>query len=174
MNGRTPAALEDVTGVSEVQVDEAAAARRVADGATAVPVVLAALDASDVPVASVTVSRPSLDDVYLRYAGRSFVEADERTRNDDDQPPQQRRGSARPRTPPHEGGLLMALALRHGYCMMGRELLALWRQPWWIAITLMQPIIWLLLFGAMFERVMDLPGFASDDYIQYLTPASSS
>ena len=64
----------------------------------------------------------------------------------------------------------MALALRHGYYMMGRELLALWRQPWWIAITHMQPIIWLLLFGAMFERVVDLPGFASDDYIQYLTP----
>jgi ABC-2 type transport system ATP-binding protein len=26
-------------------------------------------------VASVTVARPSLDDVYLRYAGRSFNEA---------------------------------------------------------------------------------------------------
>ena len=115
--------------------------------------VLAALDASDVPVASVTVSRPSLDDVYLRYAGRSFVEADERTRNDDDQPPQQRRGSASSSDSASRRRTLMALALRHGYCMMGRELLALWRQPWWIAITLMQPIIWLLLFGAMFERV---------------------
>jgi ABC-2 type transport system ATP-binding protein len=28
-------------------------------------------------VASVTVARPSLDDVYLRYAGRSFGAADE-------------------------------------------------------------------------------------------------
>jgi ABC-2 type transport system ATP-binding protein len=46
--------------------------------------VLAALDASNVPVASVTVSRPSLDDVYLRYAGRSFSEAEERSdRNND-------------------------------------------------------------------------------------------
>jgi ABC-2 type transport system permease protein len=64
----------------------------------------------------------------------------------------------------------MALALRHGYYMMGRELLALWRQPWWIAITLMQPIIWLLLFGAMFERITEIPGFTSSDYIQFLTP----
>jgi ABC-2 type transport system ATP-binding protein len=40
-----------------------------------VPHVLAALDAAGVAVASVTVARPSLDDVYLRYAGRSFGEA---------------------------------------------------------------------------------------------------
>ena len=37
---------------------------------------LAALEAEGVAVASVTVSRPSLDDVYLRYAGRAFTEAD--------------------------------------------------------------------------------------------------
>ena len=36
--------------------------------------------ASGVKVASVTVSRPSLDDVYLRYAGRAFSEADEAER----------------------------------------------------------------------------------------------
>lgn len=28
------------------------------------------------PVATVTAARPSLDDVYLRYAGRRFAEAD--------------------------------------------------------------------------------------------------
>ena len=37
-----------------------------------VPAVLAALDAAGVEVASVTVSRPSLDDVYLRHAGRTI------------------------------------------------------------------------------------------------------
>jgi ABC-2 type transport system ATP-binding protein len=85
VNGRGPAALEGVAGVREVQVDGRVLRARVADGATAVPVVLAALDASDVPVASVTVSRPSLDDVYLRYAGRSFSAADEGdTHNDHD------------------------------------------------------------------------------------------
>ena len=45
---------------------------RVDDGASAVPGVLAALDAVGVVVASVTVSRPSLDDVYLSHTGRSF------------------------------------------------------------------------------------------------------
>jgi ABC-2 type transport system ATP-binding protein len=35
--------------------------------------VLAALEARGVQVASVTVARPSLDDVYLRHAGRAFA-----------------------------------------------------------------------------------------------------
>jgi ABC-2 type transport system ATP-binding protein len=37
---------------------------------------LAALDTHGVLVASVTVARPSLDDVYLRHAGRSFGAAE--------------------------------------------------------------------------------------------------
>jgi len=45
---------------------------RADDGARAVPSVLQALEARGVAVASVTVARPSLDDVYLRHAGRSF------------------------------------------------------------------------------------------------------
>jgi ABC-2 type transport system permease protein len=51
-----------------------------------------------------------------------------------------------------------------------RDLLRLWRQPWFIAITLVQPIIWLLLFGALFERVVEIPGFSGGDYKQYLVP----
>ena len=47
-------------------------ARARSGGATAVPAVLAALEGGGIPVDSVTVARPSLDDVYLRYAGRSF------------------------------------------------------------------------------------------------------
>ena len=31
-------------------------------------------------------------------------------------------------------------------------------------------MIWLLLFGALFQSVADLPGFGSDDYIVYLAP----
>src|SRR6185503_16584579 len=46
------------------------------EGASAVPLVLGALEAGGVEVASVTVARPSLDDVYLRHTGRSFEEAE--------------------------------------------------------------------------------------------------
>jgi hypothetical protein len=31
------------------------------------------------------VARPSLDDVYLRYAGRSFAEADKNEKKEDDE-----------------------------------------------------------------------------------------
>ena len=45
--------------------------------------VLAALERAGVAVAAVTVARPSLDDVYLRYAGRRFAEADTEAGADD-------------------------------------------------------------------------------------------
>jgi ABC-2 type transport system permease protein len=54
--------------------------------------------------------------------------------------------------------------------MTVRHLMALWRQPWWIAVSLVQPVIWLLLFGALFKAVTDIPGFGSDNYIQFLAP----
>ncbi len=50
---------------------------RVEDGGTAVPGILSALEGRGIPVASVTVSRPSLDDVYLHYTGRDFRREDE-------------------------------------------------------------------------------------------------
>jgi ABC-2 type transport system permease protein len=60
--------------------------------------------------------------------------------------------------------------LRHGIYMMQRHLLNLWRQPIWIAVTLVQPVIWLLLYGALFKSVTRIPGFESNSYIQFLTP----
>jgi ABC-2 type transport system ATP-binding protein len=39
--------------------------------------VIAALESEGIGVAAVTIARPSLDDVYLRYAGRAFSEADQ-------------------------------------------------------------------------------------------------
>ena len=72
-------ALERVEGVREVTVDGRTLRARVDHGARAVPLVLQALEARGLPAESVTVSRPSLDDVYLRYTGRSFDQADQRT-----------------------------------------------------------------------------------------------
>src|SRR5215216_2719489 len=76
VNGNVQAALRGVPGLREVLIEGRALHARVDDGARAVPAVLAALDAHSVPVATVTVARPSLDDVYLRYAGRSFASAE--------------------------------------------------------------------------------------------------
>jgi ABC-2 type transport system ATP-binding protein len=73
------AGLDRVAGLSEVTIDGRSLRARADDGARAVPAVLAALDSHGVAVGSVTVARPSLDDVYLRYAGRTFGEADKDT-----------------------------------------------------------------------------------------------
>jgi ABC-2 type transport system ATP-binding protein len=79
LNGNVHAALAPVAGLGEIVLDGRSLRARSADGARAVPAVLAALDAHAIPVASVTVARPSLDDVYLRFAGRSFAAAEATT-----------------------------------------------------------------------------------------------
>jgi ABC-2 type transport system permease protein len=61
-------------------------------------------------------------------------------------------------------------ALSDTWALTVRDLLRLWRQPWFIAVTLVQPVIWLLLFGDLFQRVVDIPGFEGTDYKQYLVP----
>jgi ABC-2 type transport system ATP-binding protein len=71
-NGAVQAALEPLAGIRELVVEGTMLHARADEGARAVPAVLGALEAGGVDVASVTVSRPSLDDVYLRHAGRSF------------------------------------------------------------------------------------------------------
>jgi ABC-2 type transport system ATP-binding protein len=74
-DGAAAAALERL-GLSEVQLDGKRLHARTANGAAAIPAVLAALEAHGVRAASVTLARPSLDDVYLRHAGRAYAGAD--------------------------------------------------------------------------------------------------
>ena len=69
-------ALAQVPQVRQTTADGALVRARVTDGPRALPAVLAGLEADAVPVLSVTVARPSLDDVYLHYAGRSFGQAE--------------------------------------------------------------------------------------------------
>jgi ABC-2 type transport system permease protein len=55
--------------------------------------------------------------------------------------------------------------------MTERHIRALLRQPWYIGITLVQPIIWLVLFGSLFRSVTEIPGFTSAaSYLDYLVP----
>jgi ABC-2 type transport system permease protein len=61
-------------------------------------------------------------------------------------------------------------ALRHTRQVALRYVRALLRQPAWVGISLFQPVIWLLLFGAVFKRTADIPGFAGGSYIEFLAP----
>jgi len=76
LNGSVHGALEGVAGIREVAVQGRQLRARADDGGRSIPAVLQALDAHRIAVASVRVARPSLDDVYLRYAGRTFDAAD--------------------------------------------------------------------------------------------------
>ena len=62
--------------------------------------------------------------------------------------------------------------LRHAAYLTARSTKALWRQPAFAAATLVQPIIWLLLFGALFRSVANIPGFAAahGSYLEFITP----
>jgi ABC-2 type transport system ATP-binding protein len=64
-----------VPGLQEPAAEGTVLRARADSAARAVPSVLSALEESGIEVFSITVARPSLDDVYLRYAGRSFEEA---------------------------------------------------------------------------------------------------
>jgi ABC-2 type transport system ATP-binding protein len=75
------AAVADVPGLSELAVDGRVVRARAADGAAAIPSLITALERRGLAVASATVARPSLDDVYLRHAGRSLEQAE--TKGDD-------------------------------------------------------------------------------------------
>src|SRR5215468_10738237 len=74
---RVREALDLLNGLSEIVVEGHSLHARAAQGATAVPGMLAALESKGLKVASVKVARPSLDDVYLHYTGRTFNEADQ-------------------------------------------------------------------------------------------------
>jgi ABC-2 type transport system ATP-binding protein len=65
-------AISRIGALSEVLVDGRTVRGRAAVGAVALPQVLGALDDANLKVASATVARPSLDDVYLKYTGHAF------------------------------------------------------------------------------------------------------
>ena len=74
-----------------------------------------------------------------------------------------------PLTPPR--GPRMATLVSHSAYLSMRSIRAFVRQPIFLVITLIQPMIWLLLFGKLFESVVRIPGFGgSGSYLEFLTP----
>ena len=111
---------------------------RVENGNRALPGILSALEQEGIGVESVGVSRPSLDDVYLHYTGRDFA-AEDRGRS--------------------------MKVLRHTWYMVVRQARNLMREPIWIVLLLVQPMVWLVLYGQLFKNV-DAPGRVRDDVLR--------
>lgn len=59
----------------------------------------------------------------------------------------------------------------HTAILTARHLRAFMRMPVYLIMNLVQPIIWLLLFGQLFSSVINIPGFgAGGSYLEFLTP----
>jgi ABC-2 type transport system ATP-binding protein len=76
-DGDAAAAVARLSDVSDLAVDGRFVRVRAANGAAAIPSLISALEQRGLSVASATLARPSLDDVYLRHTGRSFEQAEE-------------------------------------------------------------------------------------------------
>ncbi len=59
-------------GVKRALAEDGAVSVTVANGAAAIPSILRALDGAGIAVAAMSVSRPTLDDVYLHHTGHRF------------------------------------------------------------------------------------------------------
>ena len=61
-------------------------------------------------------------------------------------------------------------ALRHTWFMVGRQARNLKREPLWIVLLLMQPMVWLVLYGQLFKHLPRLGGFGTSSYVTFLAP----
>ena len=68
--------LATVGAPPEQVLDGRTIVSRVENGGRALPGIISALESAGIPVASVSLSRPSLDDVYLHFTGREFATED--------------------------------------------------------------------------------------------------
>ncbi|WP_436520773.1 ABC transporter permease [Actinoplanes sp. HUAS TT8] len=64
----------------------------------------------------------------------------------------------------------MTTLVEHTFWMTNRRLKVLIKQPAFVVIMLVQPAIWLFLFGNLFRKVVELPGFGGGSYIDYIIP----
>jgi ABC-2 type transport system permease protein len=65
----------------------------------------------------------------------------------------------------------MTTLVTHSALLTRRSVMALVRQPIFLVVTLIQPMVWLLLFGQLFQSVIEIPGFSGGgSYLEFLTP----
>lgn len=61
--------------------------------------------------------------------------------------------------------------LSHTWFMVVRQARNLQREPIWIVLLLVQPMVWLILYSQLFHNAPKLGGFGTDDYLTFLAPA---
>jgi ABC-2 type transport system ATP-binding protein len=72
---RAAEALSSADFINKLETHEESIRLYVDDGASAIPLILRALDGASVSLGTVELHRPSLDDVFLTKTGRSLRES---------------------------------------------------------------------------------------------------
>jgi len=63
--------------------------------------------------------------------------------------------------------------LKDTWYLFVRLLRATLRMPVFVVISIVQPVLWVVLFGQLFRSVTTIPGFESGSYVQFLAPGIS-
>jgi ABC-2 type transport system permease protein len=63
--------------------------------------------------------------------------------------------------------------LKDTWYLFVRLLRATLRMPVFVVISVVQPVLWVVLFGQLFRSVTTIPGFGSGSYVQFLAPGIS-
>src|ERR687886_2749120 len=64
----------------------------------------------------------------------------------------------------------MAELASQSWYMLQRQARNLLRERVWVALLLIQPLVWLVFYSQLFTRVTDLGGFGTRDYLDFFLP----
>ena len=60
--------------------------------------------------------------------------------------------------------------VRDTWILFLRLMRATLRMPIFVILSIIQPILWVAMFGKLFGRVTEIPGFGAESYVQFLAP----
>lgn len=66
----------------------------------------------------------------------------------------------------------MILLLKDTWFLFNKYLRITLRMPMWALFTIVQPLIWLLIFGQLFKNMASLPGFPAGRYMDFFMPGA--
>ena len=118
-----------------------------------VPGLLRDLDRPGIELDSIEVHRPTLDDVFLTLTGRSLRDAET------EKPETARPRRSRP-----------VSFVRESTIVFRRQVRMNLRNPAWVLIGMMQPVLYLVLFGPLLKPIVDSVSGAPDNAYTFLVP----
>src|SRR3990170_529146 len=62
--------------------------------------------------------------------------------------------------------------IRDTWYLFNKYLRITLRMPMWALFTIVQPLIWLLIFGQLFKNMASLPGFPQGRYMDFFLPGA--